>query len=418
MTGPRRPPRSLHTSLRATATALGWVLLTLGSIASGLIALWITSSMARLTNEGSDDFTSSGVWVAIVAVVVTFGVPFALATWQARGDSRRIRTTMTWLPLVWNAGGLILASQLVPDVVGRALRSHGARVAAQELGDSHAATRVLSALGHNAADFVDPPDDGRTTTQGAPRLTLTSAPRHDIIEEQAISVPFIEEGTAILLDVTLEGPKAELELTYLFDTGASFTTLSTDTAAALGVAIPDDAPTLKFNTASGSRDSKMVYLDALRLGSVRIPGLLVSVCDACVNERTGGLLGLNVMREFYAQMDYKNRRMTLLPRVQEHRPNRAYDIEPVVDLEVEGTPEVWLGRVRWIVRVHNRGSQPIENVTPVVKFTDGPSLLGRTVERIEPGESGRSLIEGRAAFEGDEGGSRGQFTLTLFEAYW
>ena len=110
--------------------------------------------------------------------------------------------------------------------------------------------------------------------------------------------------------------------------------------------MPDDAPTLTFNTASGPRESRMVFLPALELGAVRIEGLLVSVCDGCVNERTVGLLGHNVMREFFAQIDYKNQRMILIPRMAQSRPNRAYDIEPVVELKVDGAAEVLPHRLR------------------------------------------------------------------------
>ncbi len=161
----------------------------------------------------------------------------------------------------------------------------------------------------------------------------------------------------------------------------------------------------------------MVHLPVLQLGQVAIPGLLVSVCDACVNERTEGLLGLNVMREFFVQMDYKNQRMQLLPRVVEAAPNRAYDIEPVVELKVEGAAEVWLGRVRWMVLVRNRGTVPLRNVVPVVEFTDGPTLRGATIAEIAPGKVGRALVEGKASVDG-KADTKGHYTLGLAEAYW
>src|SRR5690606_13360965 len=146
---------------------------------------------------------------------------------------------------------------------------------------------------------------------------------------------------------------------------------------------------LEFNTASGLRESRMVQLPALHLGDVRIPGLLVSVCDSCTTERTGGLLGLNVMREFLVQMDYQGNRMRLLPRIHEGRPNRAYDIAPVLDMQVEGRPEIWLGRIRWVVTMTNHGTVAIDNAMPRVDFKNGPRLYGEPVARIEPGETGR-----------------------------
>jgi hypothetical protein len=397
--------------------ALGWALVCVGSLASGVLALWITSSMAHAAGQDADDFTGSAAWALMIALLITLGIPLALAVWNGRGDAREVRRTMMWLPLLWNAGGLVLAVQLVPDIMGRALRSHGSWISAARLGDSHSTTRVLSALGYHTADVVDPEHQDIASYTRLRERPRPLAHGLEVDEAGAIGLPFDEQGTAILTDVVLEGESEEIAATYLFDTGASFTTISNATAGLLDIEVPDDAPTLKFNTASGPHESRMVYLPALRLRDVRIPGLLVSVCDTCASDRTEGLLGLNVMREFYVQMDYKNHRMTLLPRIRRGRPNRAYDIEPVVDLAVEGSPEVWLGRVHWVVMLTNRGTEPIERATPVVKFSDGPSLLGTPIDRIEPGATGRSLVEGQASVEGIVR-SQGTFTLTLFEAFW
>jgi hypothetical protein len=161
----------------------------------------------------------------------------------------------------------------------------------------------------------------------------------------------------------------------------------------------------------------MVYLPAIRLGDVRIPGLLVSVCDSCATDSAGGLLGLNVMREFLVQMDYQGSRMRLLPRVHEGRPNRAYDIAPTLTMQVEGRPEIWLGRIRWVVTLTNNGTMPVEQAMPRVDFAGGPRLFGEPVERIEPGETGRSLLVGQVVEDGEDGEDV-EFTLMLVEAYW
>ena len=181
--------------------------------------------------------------------------------------------------------------------------------------------------------------------------------------------------------------------------------------------IPDDAPVLAFDTAKGRRESKMVYLPALRIGQVRVEGLLVSVCDKCINDRHAGLLGQNVMRRFLARIDFKGGRMLLIPRAGEPRPNRAYDIGPMVDLKIEGTAEMWGDRVHWVVTVHNRSTVPIRDITPSVKFTDGPTLYGKVVGEIGPGEIGRSLVKGKVGSSA-RGKSKGHFKLGLSEAYW
>ena len=253
-------------------------------------------------------------------------------------------------------------------------------------------------------------------TRGA--AGLTEIEDDDVDLSKAISVPLEEQGTAIFVDVGLEGYGGRhAKQTYLFDTGASYTTISTQAAKELGIEIPADAPVLSFDTAKGRRESRMVYLPAIRLGQVRIEGLLVSVCDKCINVRHTGLLGQNVMRRFLARIDFKGGRMLLVPRASETRPNRAYDIGPMVELKVEGTAEMWGDRVHWVINVRNRSTVPIRDVVPSVRFTDGPTLLGATIDEIAPGEVGQALVKGKVS-SGARGKSKGHFKLGLAEAYW
>lgn len=415
---------SLTSTLQAVGSALLWVLLAMGSLAATMVAFWVVLALAKSALSHDAAVLAGGAWLWILALLATVGIPLVLALWKHEGDARRLSRTMVWLPLCTNGAGLLLGTQVIPDVIGTALRGHGAWVAADRLGDSHAATRVMSALGHDAADRLDPAG-AHGTWPGPGDETLeqwTAEADGHVDRDKAITVPFTAEGTAILLDVTFDMPAGssgagKLTLPYLFDTGASFTTISTATAAKLGLVVPEDAPVLTFNTASGPRESRMIHLPSLWLGDVQIQGLLVSVCDGCVNDRHQGLLGHNVMREFFAQIDFKNQRMVLLPRIAQTKRNRWYDIEPMVELKVEGTAEVWLGRVRWVVRVHNRGHVPIRDVVPVVKFADGPVLRGKPIDEIAPGASGRSLVEGRASLDGSSD-SRGRYTLGLAEAFW
>jgi clan AA aspartic protease (TIGR02281 family) len=388
------------------SVSFAWVLLGSLSLLVGLVTLL---AVAGLAHQADPD--RRHIFYFALAAVVSFGLPFALAVWKHRRDphpSRTIPGTMAWLPTAWNATGILLATLLVPDVLGTALRSCEWMVQGR-FGDSHSMTRALSALGHETADLVDPPIEPIAETVGEPT---------GFALENAVEIP-IREGAAILVDVELEGPAGTTPSRYLFDTGASYTTITSETAQTLGIEIPKDAPTLEFNTARGLGQSRMVYLPRLRLGDVELDGLLVSVCDSCATTQAGGLLGLNVIREFHVGMDYQGRQMELLPRVSASRPNRAYDVQPVVTIGIEGRPEIWLGRVRWIVLVENRGTETLENVRPVVEFREGPALLGEVIERIEPGRTGRSLLVGRVE---DESSRRRndpvEFTLSLAEAYW
>ncbi len=399
--------RDLKSLIVSIAAVILWSALCVASVLAILIALWITSALARAQapENLSTFWLSLRIWGLAALLVV--GAPLALTIWKHGGERRRILSSLAWTPLVWNLAALSLAGELIPDLVGRAMRQHSAWFSINQVGDSHTWTRYLSALGHNAADLIDPIKD----VEPAPTLSIEPS---ETDHENTIVVPFSADGNAILMDVELEGPDGRESFPYLFDTGASFTTISSKTAATLGITVPEDAPTLHFNTASGPRESKMVYLPALHLGKFTIEGLLVSVCDGCTNDRSEGLLGLNVIREFVVQMDYHSAKMQLIPRIKE-RVNRAYDIGPAVNLEVEGRPEIWLGRVRWVVLVENRSTVPIEQVVPVINFSDGLSLRGELIDRIEAGEVGRSLVEGKT--KARKSGELG-FTLTLAEARW
>jgi hypothetical protein len=381
-------------------------MLSLVSIVVTAVALITVFSLSRSANAGAHP---APLW--LLAIVVTFLLPFAIAAWKHVDQPKRIKAAMTWLPGVWNASALLVAILLVPDLVGTALRGCEWVVQGQ-LGDTHTATRALSAFGHEAADQIDP---------GGGEFPAPVLENTRVALDGDIIVPITEQGAAIFLSLELEGPQGKTKrVDYLFDTGASYSTLTSATARELGIVIPEDAPSLEFNTASGLRESRMVHLPALILGDVRVPGLLVSVCDSCATDRTGGLLGLNVMREFLVQMDYQGNRMRLLPRVHEGRPNRAYDIAPMLDLQIEGRPEIWLGRIRWVVTMTNKSSVPIEDAMPRVDFKDGPQLFGERVARIEPGGVGRSLLVGEVVENDRDDQDTGsvEFSLMLFEAHW
>jgi len=388
-------------------SALGWVCLGAVSLVLGGLTLLLVLALAHAAHPAA---SVASLWA--LAILVAFGGPFILATWKHAAEPGRIRKTMTWLPALWNAASLTLTMVLVPDVTASALRGlHW--VVQGRFGDGHAATQAMSALGNEAADLLSTPADD---ANDLPRTPSAGRAVEDGEGHEGIVVPFTGPGSAIPIDVTLEGPRGTLEATYLFDTGASYTTITMDTAVALGIDVPDDAPTLDFNTALGRRESRMVFLPALTVGDERIEGLLVSVCDTCANESTVGLLGLNVMREFFVEMDYQGRTMQLIPRAHLGRPDRAYDIEPVVTLEIEGKPEVWLGRIRWILKVTNRGTEPIEGVVPRVVFDNGAVLRGEPITRIEAGATGEALVIGKVTEH--EAGKALEFTLSLAEAYW
>ena len=88
------------------------------------------------------------------------------------------------------------------------------------------------------------------------------------------------------------------EIWLLFDTGASLTTLDEATLADLGVDIPEDAPVVQASNSEWSEKSRLVLLSDVWLGGLYVGHVTVAVCEPCADERTKGLLGLNVSGRF------------------------------------------------------------------------------------------------------------------------
>ena len=102
---------------------------------------------------------------------------------------------------------------------------------------------------------------------GGEELIKPEVVKSTVDVDRALTLPIQRERNAIFVDVELhgkDGKKAARK--YLFDTGASFTTITSETAKELGIEVPEDAPTVEFNTASGVRVSRVVYLPALSIG--------------------------------------------------------------------------------------------------------------------------------------------------------
>ena len=104
--------------LASIFASLGWVLLGVASLLTGAVAVIAVMAMAFQANP-----ERSPALLLALALCLTFILPFALVAWKHWGDPPRIRTTMAWFPMAWSLGGLLIGTQLVPDLVGSALRN-------------------------------------------------------------------------------------------------------------------------------------------------------------------------------------------------------------------------------------------------------------------------------------------------------
>lgn len=174
-----------------------------------------------------------------------------------------------------------------------------------------------------------------------------------------IALPYEGEGRSLRIPVTFEQGGGSAEIWMIFDTGATYTTLTTASLRELGVKVPADAPEITLNTANGQRSAHLVLLDRVWLGGFQVEGVTVAVCDECATDDSAGLLGLNVTGNFTVTMDPGRRELVLKPRDGEQ--DRKLDVQHWVDIAATAT--AWSdGRVLVEVTADSRASRPIRDV--------------------------------------------------------
>jgi hypothetical protein len=121
----------------------------------------------------------------------------------------------------------------------------------------------------------------------------------------------------------------------------------------------------------------------LWVGGFEVEGVSVSVCDACANDGSVGLLGLNVSERFLVTVDGAREELVLSPRAGAE--NRATDVSPWVVLDAEATrwPD---GRTLVLLEAENTSERWIERLTVAIACDEtryaqildiGPSQIGQ-----------------------------------------
>lgn len=342
-----------------------------------LLVVWWTSAL--ILQGGASTPVAVGA-----ALAIAVAAPVGLAVWK-QGSPRVTLQRLAAVMSAWSLAILGSVGLLVADPLAIALRGHGWTLAAQSFGEDHRAARAASMLSHGVADVV-----------------AASEPRAPVDVATASS--------SINIDVTLTGPGGAVKRRYLWDTGATYTTLTLETARRLGIAVPQTAPRVTLDTAAGPRESTLVVLPKLQIGTHSIEGIAASICDTCAHDELEGLVGLNAMRHFVAELDGPagTLRLTATPAAE-----RTHDIAPFVDLEVSGTPTLVGNHVHWRIQVSNNSPRALQRLTPAVAFEGGQTLLGEEIATLAPGATALSRVKGRA---GDD--VSGAFTLSLHHAGW
>ncbi|MFT5137323.1 MAG: putative aspartyl protease [Arenicella sp.] len=113
-----------------------------------------------------------------------------------------------------------------------------------------------------------------------------------------IRIPLLRAGNSLLVDVAINSSSIRL----LLDTGASITSLSSDTIRRLR--LTPTGRSISLSTANGLTQSQLYSADRLNLGPLRLNNLLVAEVDFGRAGQVQGLLGTDVLKHVSREYSY------------------------------------------------------------------------------------------------------------------
>lgn len=159
--------------------------------------------------------------------------------------------------------------------------------------------------------------------------------------ERTITLSFEKRGNSMLVPAQINGK----EVYFLFDTGASYTSLNPEVADAVNAEPPDHAPSRPVETAKGRAMLTFGLLERLRLDRKLHRNVTFGLCRGCPSRTfrgkpVAGLLGLNVLNRYAIDINSNKGIVEMTPNAS-HGDRRA-DVEPWIELrDIKGgrTPE-------------------------------------------------------------------------------
>jgi len=299
----------------------------------GLAVIW--PGHRRLAMSG----LASGFWASVLLIVFPLYFPGERADALDQG----VQTIGAWFD--WSA-----------SPVGAPLDRWLPAVRAKTV----PAVSPVAADGPSGPPVLEP---NEPSTVPSPQPASPSAPP---VGDEVI-LPYEGSGASLVVPVGFAHNGEEVDVSMIFDTGASFTSVDSSTLRELGVRIPRDAPEVKVRTANGERMMKLVLVDTVWLGGFEVNGVTVAVCDACAHDEEVGLLGLNVSGRFLVTVDQQTRELRLRPR--DHT-DRLADVRYWVHPAAKAT--AWPdGRVDVEVSLENQSARAVRDAVVRIGCDDG-----------------------------------------------
>lgn len=254
----------------------------------------------------------------------------------------------------------------------------------------------------------DPPKTPSTIAIQGSGATLSGLGR-------AKTVKFVTQKGIMLVPAKIQGHKVY----FIFDTGASFTTLHANFARKAGVLPGTNAPTITLNTANGQLSSNIGLVPKFSFASINLSYISYTLCHRCPTGRYKGkpivgLLGMNVLLGFRIDVDHATHTITLHPQ----DPKRAMytNIKPWVSFSLWSL-HVHNNGHKVLVYVHNKSPRRIRHLMLRVVCTDrrgrGRIFVG-SVSSVAPASKVLASLPGGRV----EGGECTNFKAKALSASW
>lgn len=114
------------------------------------------------------------------------------------------------------------------------------------------------------------------------------------------SIQFQRRGEIMIVKAILNG---KFPVSFVVDTGASYTTISPAAAQAAGIQLPDNPTVLSFHTANGVIQAPLGTLRSMEIGGFELNDVTVAIHDVFPDPAIAGLLGQNFLSQFRLEID-------------------------------------------------------------------------------------------------------------------
>lgn len=185
-----------------------------------------------------------------------------------------------------------------------------------------------------------------------------------------ITIKFERQRGSIMVPATVQGKAVY----FVFDTGATYTTLTSEFAKSANILPKKDYPTTVMSTANGNRRAQFGLMDRMSLGGRNHTNVTFSICDACPSglyhgKPVVGLLGLNVLNRYRYSIDEGAGKIVMQPHSM--YASRLRDIQPWLEI---GKSNFWPDgdqRYKAVVTVHNAAPKAVSEADLKLECADG-----------------------------------------------